>query len=986
MAEGPAIEEGLLFDDGSYRHQLIASPPDESMRRDSDVYEGSDECHDRLWLSAAHSEDKCGIALPAQRQSPIRRTNNSSSRRKQNMHRLKLGQYALQDTRLLWSPALNDFTRKLRLYRAAMIVSDTPSIVEVLGCGVNGRVFSEGANTGKLIFIEVYSIWNAVKYSIILNGIEIKTLFAKQSHLFKNGKKKELAVALCRHIYFEYQIAFRAPDTIDAAAAVTVAVPDAEDSEYSLLHATTVTATAAPPLALQSLVHLDKPPAMPEGYPQTLSKIRDFLIGPTRSTLPDLTLTQTLLISDVDRKDWQSGSSARLERAKLFGVEEKEWLAQYMRERDEEEAAWSSQPKRRRGLRGRRVVRSDGRIAMLSAYVDRKNTNVCILGLLPGQCVRLSLNLSLASVAGMTGIRVPSSKWTHEFVGYFLVQALRRVRIFRRVVQRERGVADTTYCLGLPAGDDATACGDDVKLPPLSAVQQGRGGDRTSTVYLASAHYSSLDRCFANRRRVFFKPRRDIGKGLRLLSRSKKIDHVYCVYSVYVETRDLHRGKAPEWNGTLPYPVDSSMGANIRPRTNEAVAAAAAAGDHDDKYEYGNDDNEDRSDYNNYGDGGGDSLPNEFGVSTHTGSLFDDINDFSASAASSVDPTEDVCNFLTSLCPGDFRLHMELYVPCGASVYCYPLQQASVYKVSFTKFDIARVVKDKLLFFYVLRAMYEDFWSSPTDGDLQSMQLAWERFCDDLLDQARWRLLFETAAVRSGDDPPRSDDIQSKIYYAESQCYYNFKSDADEQAPPAVNIWPPVPCVVLSWPSTVVRKTCRFQSACPGVVNPQLQLTLAAKGENLYIVVYDLARPDIYFARPGWELQKGHSQKLVFMRKFDQVFDTATWLSTALVYSEVRDAGSGESHGQMTFMDMDMDMDMPDDLVADDYGDVAAQLMEAAEAKAKERNERSLRSGEKIRSMTPDSRISSPAAGRRGDIGSSAVLDSDLNGDGDEDD
>lgn len=76
----------------------------------------------------------------------------------------------------------------------------------MFGLGISGRVFAPGGQNARLLFLEVYSVWNSQIYTLQIPGPSIKHLLLGQDQLFAPGKKLELLRALVDLLYFDYEL------------------------------------------------------------------------------------------------------------------------------------------------------------------------------------------------------------------------------------------------------------------------------------------------------------------------------------------------------------------------------------------------------------------------------------------------------------------------------------------------------------------------------------------------------------------------------------------------------------------------------------------------------------------------------------------------------------------------------------------------------------------------------------------------------------
>lgn len=108
--------------------------------------------------------------------------------------------------RILFQVRSTFYIREKRIFRSPKIISETNCIVQIYGLGINGRLFSEGSSTGKLLILEAYSIWNSTKYFTVLTMLQLRQLFSHRPDLLKPGAKAKLMKEIVDLMYFDYTI------------------------------------------------------------------------------------------------------------------------------------------------------------------------------------------------------------------------------------------------------------------------------------------------------------------------------------------------------------------------------------------------------------------------------------------------------------------------------------------------------------------------------------------------------------------------------------------------------------------------------------------------------------------------------------------------------------------------------------------------------------------------------------------------------------
>lgn len=439
---------------------------------------------------------------------------------------LKKGAYPpppLEPPPLMWAPALQSMVRRQLLLRTGWIVSDTHCIVEVFGVGVCGRVVATG-QTKRMLIIEVFSTWNCKKYSMVVKVNQIKALFPGRENLFKPGKKRQLVEALLDLLYFEYQVRYPAM-LIDGKP----------------FH---------PPV--QVLTHTERA-KLPEEYPSAVCDVIRAIVDPTSWQPPELLdnespvpiLEQVLKISAVRRET--AFSLRQRERAERF--------KQDLIDKEEERRTWNMTPKRLRGLRSVRCVRQTGKIFILQAYVNPMSSDIASLrGHAVDDSGRLRMRVSLSVAGRLAGLSSPPQRWPSATMRMATSFCLREAKLkgnfndgyayFDFFGRRGggAGLMKPKHCfyrmpyytrhnrmrLRLDMEDVKCIAGD-----PKEAWHPYQNTDMTSALGARSMRGkpSWKPQC---------KPRRDVGRGMRLVSRSRRFGDSFGIYTAYATSRAVH--------------------------------------------------------------------------------------------------------------------------------------------------------------------------------------------------------------------------------------------------------------------------------------------------------------------------------------------------------------------------------------------------------------------------------------------------------------
>ena len=261
--------------------------------------------------------------------------------------------------------------RRKHFSQISMLISESHCLVDVLGEGIEGRVFVQGRNGGRSILIQIYSFWNCKKTSLTLTANQLIHLFTdiQQRNLMKPGMKLELIKAILERCYFTYKITV--PPLIDDKKALpTVIIVD----------------------------HLSSP-VIPFGCPQSIEQImREINLPPTNKEFficPSL--EQELKVGPEKRKN-----------SRLLKLQERpERLRREENERLRLEEIYAQTPTRKKGLLYTIVRRLSHRMVLLSGYrFPSKRPGISsVQGFICGQADSLSLTVIFSELATLFKLR-----------------------------------------------------------------------------------------------------------------------------------------------------------------------------------------------------------------------------------------------------------------------------------------------------------------------------------------------------------------------------------------------------------------------------------------------------------------------------------------------------------------------------------------------------------------------------------------------------
>ena len=458
--------------------------------------------------------------------------------RSQALPPLKLGKYPPRPTdppSLMWAPELHAMVRKQQLFRTGWIISDTHCVVDVFGIGVCGRVVATG-QTKRLLIVEVFSSWNCQKYSIVIKINQLKFLFAGREELFKPGKKRKLVEALLDLLYFEYTVSFPAM-LIDGKP----------------FH---------PPI--QVLTHTERA-TLPEEYPSSVCDIIRSITDPSAWNPPELLdnedpvpqLKQTLKISSTRR---ETGFSLR-RRERI--IKSKQDLIDQADAREK----WKQTPCRLRGLMTTRCVRNAGKFLILQVYIFPMNPDVASLrGHAVEEVGRLRMRLALNVAGSLAGFSAPPQRWAHSTAKLVSRFCLRNAAV--------KGNFHDGYSFfdffgrrgGGAALQSPKHCFHRIKY--LTRHQQNTVRlDKENCTLVAGLPksqwhpYRNIDQSCglgaqSSRGKPSWKPqckcRRDIGRGIKLVSRTRRFGESLGVYTAYMTSKIPH--------GPIPISTEQARG------------------------------------------------------------------------------------------------------------------------------------------------------------------------------------------------------------------------------------------------------------------------------------------------------------------------------------------------------------------------------------------------------------------------------------------
>ena len=293
--------------------------------------------------------------------------------------------------------------RKKHMFQFSMLISESHCIVDVLGEGIEGRIFVEGRNAGRAIVIQIYSFWNCKKYSITLTAGELVKLFTdvQRRDLMKPGMKTELIKAIVQRCYFTYKITIPSTNKygkISATSSTGKTGPFGRHGKHGKTGRIGKEEGTDEGYTVIEVDHLTLP-SIPFGYPQSVEGIiRETNLPPTaREFFSCPVLEQELKVGCEVRENFRLAKER----------EKPELLRRAEAERVRKQKEWDDTPKRKRGRVYSQVRRLDGRMIVFSGYrFPLKSLGVAqVYGFVCGLAEVLPITIVFSDVALIFKIR-----------------------------------------------------------------------------------------------------------------------------------------------------------------------------------------------------------------------------------------------------------------------------------------------------------------------------------------------------------------------------------------------------------------------------------------------------------------------------------------------------------------------------------------------------------------------------------------------------
>jgi hypothetical protein len=199
-------------------------------------------------------------------------------------------------------------------------------------------------------------------------------------------------------------------------------------------------------------------------------------------------------------------------------------------------------------------------------------------------------------------------------------------------------------------------------------------------------------------------------------------------------------------------------------------------------------------------------------------------------------------------------MDFEFYVPNESQVEGHVIAPFSIFTVTISKEDIFFLVNNEYIprLHVALTVLNDGFFLNASQEQLSSIQEDWTFLCADIISSARFKIRYRESSVDS--------DLITKVHKADQLLSIDaIKSNI---LCPDVNVWPPLPYVVLSFPmGAVYNKNIVIQSMDEHRQKPILQASMWIKGNTMGVIAVDSLKKDIYFMEPSKAIQKAQFEK-----------------------------------------------------------------------------------------------------------------------------
>lgn len=291
--------------------------------------------------------------------------------------------------------------------------------------------------------------------------------------------------------------------------------------------------------------HLDKF-SLPEGYPQTIAEIiraMSSASGEDGETVVPRQLIQTLRIGPEVR---ENGPVVRRR-----DIEEKIRLEKIEEERKRQ--IWRDTPRRYKGWMAARCIRKYGKFVVMSSYrMPLKPTIMTIKGHIFEECVSLTHFLDLGTIGQSYKNTLNPRRWDEPTAKIICKKTTKLLSVgeslrstlylaYQHKTGSEIQLSRPKSCKDFDKRRSITK-ERNLRLPSRWDLVPDVSLDQSRSAGYFSSSNSCLGRHSTRRKRLYAgdplcgscQPRRDVGRPKRLITRAKKIGHMYGIYTLYL--------------------------------------------------------------------------------------------------------------------------------------------------------------------------------------------------------------------------------------------------------------------------------------------------------------------------------------------------------------------------------------------------------------------------------------------------------------------
>ena len=409
--------------------------------------------------------------------------------------------------------------------------------------------------------------------------------------------------------------------------------------------------------------------------------------------------------------------------------------------------------------------------------------------------------------------------------------------------------------------------------------------------------------------RLGYSPARDIGKGLRLYSRARRIHGMSCILTIYLGNKKLTRGTIPsigeDFDANSIVSTVSSQQPNSKEKNNKEK-----------KNDGNDDDDEEEEEDNDVEDEDNDDEGDK--VKPHVAYDSNSKLDGASTASSEVEmmSVSSVQSFITRIAR-KFSIDVMIYVPQDAYYDNYLIPACTTFRASLVKDDLYRILSDRDQFIYCMNVCYSGYVHSADANEWGAMEAAWSSIADDLVAKSKWGLRYAS-------NGPIVDNL-SNIRKAEALL----SIDASIVKPRNASatdplIWPPIPEVVLSWPVLYYRKLLKIPSQVTSKPDPKFLTDIWYKYKRMGVICYDTENMDAFFIDlPDSTLAA--TTPTQHLTPSEKGMSLSIFLQSSLVYVQTKDE-DGDVFNEVVYNDGGIDIEMSEDILEDDaaYEDAIA--------------------------------------------------------------